>query len=425
MRFFKNPQPRFGALTTIGLFVLLSSCAGIIGDKKTGSGSTSSTSITSSGCDYTAAWSTSDDFEYVAGKDCRSTAIAADTSGNLYAAGYCANGSDAIFGIVRKSTDQGATWSTVLDYQNGGNDSYFLSIAITSTGVVFVAGYVDKVTDMWLVIKTTNGGNSWTVMDEYLGITAESAAAQTITVDSSNNIYVIGTETQTTDTCWTARKSTDGGSTWSSIIDDCGPSNVWSANVISVPTDGTVLMGFAELASFGPVSSRWNLKTLDFTGLTATALATYQESSKKNAQPLTFVTDSLGRYYLGGFSNDVSNYRYWTVRSSSDFGANWTTIDHYQAVSQKTATANASVRSSSTVFVSGFADNASNIKQWITRSAGANQSFSTIDTYQLDSANHSASHGITKDSSSNIFASGYGTDSSAIKHWIVRKLSCD
>jgi len=72
--------------------------------------------------------------------------------------------------IVPESTDFGANWKTVDDYQyEKGQLSYANAVLIDSGGSIYVGGTgrISKYQNPWLVRISSDGGKSWSISDEF------------------------------------------------------------------------------------------------------------------------------------------------------------------------------------------------------------------------------------------------------------------
>jgi len=99
--------------------------------------------------------------------------------------------------IVRRRTDAGASWSTVDTFQlASGYDSVAMGVAANSTGIYVVgsasASYKSGAPSHWIVRKSTNGGSSWTTVDNYQLAADNPTQAQCIATDANGNLFVAG-----------------------------------------------------------------------------------------------------------------------------------------------------------------------------------------------------------------------------------------
>jgi hypothetical protein len=101
-------------------------------------------------------WSTIDTYQLAPGDNSRATAVAADSTGNIYVAGY---GNTTFYSsshwIVRENPLGVGTWSTVENYQlQPGNVAQAFAAAVSVSGSVFVGGGAGSSSGgHWLVRK--------------------------------------------------------------------------------------------------------------------------------------------------------------------------------------------------------------------------------------------------------------------------------
>jgi len=99
-------------------------------------------------------------------------------------------------GIVRKGTFSNGswTWTTVdRDTTSGGSvqDGYN-DVAIGPNGEIVAVGF-SGVYQSWLMLRSADGGNSWTTIGEYQGdSTSNYQEAHGATFDAEGNLYVVG-----------------------------------------------------------------------------------------------------------------------------------------------------------------------------------------------------------------------------------------
>ncbi len=91
-------------------------------------------------------------------------------------------------GLIRRSTNGGATWADV-DYVVNGSPS---SIAVDAFGRVFAAGDLISAPQTWLVRGSTDGGATWITTDFFLPSGATAAMAWGIAADSTGNVCIVG-----------------------------------------------------------------------------------------------------------------------------------------------------------------------------------------------------------------------------------------
>lgn len=169
-------------------------------------------------------WATVDDYAYGMGANSGS-AITVDLKGNIYAFGEGAGVNGLSTWFTRKSSDHGATWATVDDYVYPGSVSatpYGAGVDLAGN-VYSVGGTRDSAgVQHYLVRKSSDGGATWSTVDDVTyGVSPTVTPAYGFAADSIGGIYTVGEARDTTTNAlhWITRKSTDGGATWKTIDD--------------------------------------------------------------------------------------------------------------------------------------------------------------------------------------------------------------
>ena len=138
-----------------------------------------------------ATWSEVNTFQLQSGRNSTALGIGADANGNLYVVGRGdtspRRNTVVRHWLVRKSTDGGNSWSTVDDFVPGG-DAQGRCFATTSTGDLYVAGVAEG---HWIVRKNPGGTGAWTTVDDFQYAGAWTAP-HAIAADASGNLFVGG-----------------------------------------------------------------------------------------------------------------------------------------------------------------------------------------------------------------------------------------
>jgi len=212
-------------------------------------------------------WATVDDFKPF---DWRAEAHAiANNSSAVFVAGLADKGSGQNRGnhwIVRKSADGGCTWITVDDFQLSANKSANArALAADSLGNLYAAGWAfEKGQNRnWIVRKMANFGGTWSTVDRFQYLGKNSSQPATLGIDGSGKIYTAGYGSDNTGLYhWLTRRSLDGGSTWA-LVDDFqhtpGQNSKADGGFASDPS-GNIFIGGGGTDSSG--KSRWIVRKL-------------------------------------------------------------------------------------------------------------------------------------------------------------------
>lgn len=354
-------------------------------------------SVASSTCSLESTWSTLDDYSYTSGKDSYANGLLIDTHGDILSVGKSYDSSNTRHWVARTSLNNGASWSNIDDFVNsGGASSNALGAFLDSSNNLFVVGTGSNAsTTPWLIRKGTESSGSFSTVDSY----ASTGAAQAIGSDASGNLYAVGYG----DSNWVVRKSTDSGSSWT-ISDNYTSGAVAQAFVHD--SAGNIYVGGTDN------SSNWIIRKSANSGVSWSTVDTYA-----NAQVRGMAVDSVGLIYAVGNGGNG-----WLVRKSVDQGYTWSTVDNYSMNSGAGSQAfGVTTDSSNNVYVVGQGYDGSTT-HWIVRKGV--DSFSNIDDFVYSGGTNSEGNTIAVDSSGSLYAAGFGKDSGAVKHWIVRKLLC-
>lgn len=376
--------------------------------------------------DHGTTWTTIEDYLMSApvslGRN-EARAMAADSSGNLFVTGIGqATNSDFDHWLIKKSSDQGSTWSLVDDYsyyKKGGNNISSLAYD-ANNNILYSAGYEGANYSRWIVKKSLDQGNTWTTIDSFQLDTYRDAKAYKILLNNGN-IFVAGNATDINFTGhWIVRKSSDNGASWS-IIDNWTPyaNSITAAKFMTIDSNGVMYVtGHAVDGSF---NQHLITRKSSNNGVSWTNVDDF--ISGMIAASNDIAVNSLNHIFVSGYH--ISGGQFWMIRKSTDGGATWSNIDNYQLVSNKSGAANKIYFSTNgDMYVTGYGTDSSNIKHAITRKSTDNGStWTTIDDYQLTTTKDWSSVSLVIDSSNNIYITQVGKDNADISHWITRKSS--
>lgn len=277
-------------------------------------------------------WAGSDDYNLAAGKDAHANSMTVDASDNLYAAGYALDSSSLYHQVVRRSTDQGATWSTVDNFNyTAGQHSIASAIAVDgntpANAYACSTGWQSALVGHFLVRKGTNAGGAWSTVSDFNLVAGKSAGCNGIAVNG-NTVYAVGSAVDASNIShWIVRKSTDAGASWTTVRDyNFAASKDALAYSVLIDGAGTVYVaGAADTTASG--AKHWMVQKSTDGGSSWTMVDDYVMSAGRNNYPQSIGKDSLGRIYVTGYSLTSSNLQRSIVRRSGDGGATWNTVD--------------------------------------------------------------------------------------------------
>jgi hypothetical protein len=278
---------------------------------------------------------------------------------------------------VRRSTNQGATWTLPEDYVHPtGSTGFARAMATDAWGTIYVGGYSDNfdtgvpIADQyhWVVRASSDGGATWTTSDDALP-TRNSTGVQAMTSDSNGNVYAAGYDFDDQKYHWRVRKLARQATTWTNVDD-------------------------------------FNLAASDALAVAAT-------------------TGQNGTIYIGGYAKDAAGLVRWLVRSSADRGTTWTNSDSFAYQGQYTCTVRAMTFEpiKHNVYAAGRCWDGSNYHWIVRKSTDQGLTWSTEDDFVYQAGLVTYANGIDSGGSGNVFATGVGSDGTT-NHWIVRQQVC-
>ena len=181
-------------------------------------------------------WTTLESYQLQATKAAASNGFGIDNAGNLYTVGYAGDVNNAHW-MIRRSVNGGNSWAVADNFQiNVGWVAAAAAVGTDSAHNIYVVGNAsDPGGTHWIVRKSTDNGISWSTVQNYQYSNTLAAQATGFASDGSGNVFVSGFVTTASGIRWITQLSRDGGTTWSVIdyFQNLSPNNS-QANALSL-----------------------------------------------------------------------------------------------------------------------------------------------------------------------------------------------
>ena len=273
-------------------------------------------------------WRTINLFQYASGASAFANSITSDANGNLFASGSAPDSSGLGHWLVRKSSDAGETWASSDDFTAGlaQRVDFLPDAGLFAAGTIRITsgkGGKSTPSNCWLVRRSVDNGITWSSVDRsdppagYSDYPFAGAAA-----DAQGNVYVAGRttivvtngRTTTPINQWLVRKSTSAGApnTWTSLdVYSYAPGKPTAASGIGRDAHGNIVVAGTATDSAG--SNHWIVRRLNPTGTWQT-IDDFQLVSGRHADADKIKTDAAGNLLITGTADDINGSAHWIVR---------------------------------------------------------------------------------------------------------------
>lgn len=281
------------------------------------------------------------------------TALAVDSSGNIYVTGYSSgSGSGNDYATIKYNTDGTQLWAARYNGPGNGED-IANALAIDGSGNIYVTGTSFGLhTDSdYATIKYNGAGTQqWAVRYNGVGNGYDSATA--LAVDSLGNVYVTGTSfgSETDSDYATIKYDAAGTQQWVARYN--GPGNGYDqASAIAVDSAGNVLVAGSSIGS-GTDNDYATVK-YDATG-TQDWVARYNGPGNNSDVVSGIALDGSGNAYVTGYSlNTPADSDCATIKYDATGAQEW--VVTYGGPANDSDGANAiAVDSSGNIYVTGY-----------------------------------------------------------------------
>jgi uncharacterized delta-60 repeat protein len=252
-------------------------------------------------------------------------AIAVDSSGNVYVAGWSAGTENTDYVVIKYNSNGEQQWAQRYNGPGNGYDAPY-GIALDGSGNVYVTGTStgDGTGSDYTTIKYNNDGvQQWA--QSYNGSGNGYDAAQALAVDGSGNVYVTGVSTAENGLgdCVTIKYDTNGNQQWVKVYN--GPANSTDyGNSVTVDGSGNV---YVTGSSTGTTTDRDYLTIkYDSSGDQQWAM-TYSSAGSNVDEGRSVGLDGSGNVYVTGvlaYSEGKASTDDWgTIKYNSSGAEQW------------------------------------------------------------------------------------------------------
>jgi hypothetical protein len=212
-------------------------------------GESSSTGVVRKSTDFGASWQTIDTFPGIA----RAAAYHPVTK-TLFVGGINNSGGSGKNIIpqwsIRRSADGGLTWTTVGGFAPKGTKAAMIqSVHAHGAATIYAAGYIrvsegNKSPWYWLVRRSTDNGQTWSTIDMFAE-DSKNWKAQSVAVDFAGTEFVIGTDNQN----WLVKKRSIDASAWE--VSDLFAAGEAARSIVVDASGNLLTTGFARRTDDG------------------------------------------------------------------------------------------------------------------------------------------------------------------------------
>ena len=344
--------------------------------------------------------------EYLGGTG-QTSGLTVAPSGTIYASGSV-SGVPTDRGVVLSSSDSGATWTGPLDdFASSGGYTYYNGMASDAAGNLYVAGrVVDSnfaAPDHWIVRRSSDGGASWTTVDDFDRGGQPDGESPAIAVDAAGDVYVSDVSFVSASSVWTVRKGV-GGTSFSTV--DAAQSGR-SRALFAHPTAGIFTAGTKD--------GGWTVRRSTDGGATRSNIETFRLGNHYGSHAYGIGANALGHLFVVGAAFDRTGSR-WLVRKSIDGGASFSTVENFQPNGNPSKALRFSATPNGDLYVAGVSPSLIGSQHWTVRkNPGGTGSWSTYDDYQY-AGKSAIPSSMAADASGNLFVGGAGID-----HWLIKR----
>ncbi|CAN5380968.1 hypothetical protein BH09BAC5_BH09BAC5_20620 [soil metagenome] len=282
-----------------------------------------------------------------------SHAMSLDASGNIYVTGSANNGSNDDYATVKYNGSGVQQWVAIYNGIGSGHDQA-LAMTLDTSGNVYVTGQSSNGSnfDYATVKYNSRGVQQWVAI--YNGTANSDDQPTAITFDASGNVYVTGYSDNGSDYDYaTVKYNNSGIQQWVAIYNGTGNSDD-IATALTLDANGVYVTGRSSNGSTDDYATiKYNSSGVQ------QWVASYNGTGNADDNASAMTLDANGNIYITGYSSNGINYDYATVKYNSSGVQQWVTIYTGTAISHDTPTA-ITLDASGNVYITGYSSNVSN-----------------------------------------------------------------
>ena len=366
-------------------------------------------------------WSTVDDFTLGPRGVGGAFSMAADSGGNVYAAGEATDSAGILQAVVREKFAASSSWTTIesFDYSDG-KGAHFNAITVDKAGDVYVGG--QSLSGHFLVLERAANQSAFSVIDDVPPTDSKIAGCNALAFDGAGDLFAVGY--QANGDRWMVRRQSAGQvgfTTVDTFADKSGA--LTGASAVTVTTSGPN----AGIYVAGEDAGRWLVRKSSDNGSSWSTVDNflYFAGAGDETLPFGMTADHSGNVYVVGIGDGATD-AHWLVRKSMDGGRSWTIDDDFQFSTAPGSFSRAwgiGTDLAGNVYVTGTGRGPSfpGIFHALTRS-NVGGKWTTVDDFQLVAGQgNQGNFAVTTDTAGNLYTGGFAQPvPGGPFHWIVR-----
>ncbi|MCC7440434.1 MAG: hypothetical protein IT285_02305 [Bdellovibrionales bacterium] len=368
-------------------------------------------------CSLDDSFKTVDTFQLVDGSTASPHSMAIDSKGRVFVGGRALNGTNKA--VVRFSDDGGDTWTTGPEWANGLASPSVNAIAVDSDDVIYALVSIDA-SEQVKIASSTDHGQNWTISAGYQYSGGNDTIGQAM-VWSDGALYVAASMSDGTHAHWGVLKSTDSGASWE-VLDDFGTVTTSAYIPYSIAKRGDRILVVGMVLNVDDFSG-WLVRTSANDGSTWTTAQSSNGTASSLATGHAAFIDPFDRLFAGG-SVELSSIRKASLRWS-DNGSDWTTTNTelFDDSFNQVQTILSDLQGQLLAVGSAVDRTDDDDQYWVRRSTDQGESWESLASFKVVGTAQAGYGGAALAPDGSLYLAG-GNNSDTSFHWYVYKLGC-